>query len=97
MTSSPFELQNDECEQFAYFGIKPVRYKSTGFDGSVNYYWLVREVDLEPLPFYEFWKENARGSTCFADEQNPGKSLIYLDDWESFCKLFIETGKHRFN
>lgn len=69
MTSSTFEPQNDEWDQFAYFGIKPVRYKSTGYEGSVNYYWLVREVDLERLPFYKFWKESAMGSTCFADEQ----------------------------
>lgn len=97
MTSSTLEPQSDDWEQFAFFGIKPVKYKSNGYEGSVNYYWLVREIDVKRLPFYDFWKENALGSTCFADEQNPGKSLIYVHDWEAFCKLFIKTGKHKFN
>ena len=94
MTFLTFEPQDDEWDQFAFFGIKPVRYKSTSSD---NFYWLVREVDLERLPFYKFWKESAFGSTCMVDEQNLGKSLVYVHDWENFCKLFIKTGKHRFD
>ena len=92
--SNYLEPLNEQWDQFAFFGIKPVRYKSTSSD---QFYWLVREVDIETLPFYDFWKESAFGSTCMPDEQNPGKSLVYVHDWEAFCKLFIKTGKHRFN
>ena len=92
--NNELEPLNEQWEQFAFFGIKPVRYKSTTSD---QFYWLVREVDIETLPIYDFWKESAFGSTCMPDEQHPGKSLVYVHDWEAFCKLFIKTGKHRFN
>lgn len=54
---------------------------------------LVRESDIAELPFYDFWRESARGSTqpIFDDE-----SYVYLHDWEAFCRLFIKTGKHRY-
>lgn len=53
---------------------------------------LVKENDIKKLPFYEFWDESAKGSTYLIKD---GTSYIYLTDWESFCRLFIETGKHR--
>lgn len=54
---------------------------------------LIRESDIAKLPFYDFWRESARGSTLpiFDDE-----SYVYLHDWEAFCRLFIKTGKHRY-
>ncbi len=54
---------------------------------------LVKEDDIKKLPFYEFWNESAKGSTQLIKN---GSSYIYLTDWEGFCMLFIETGKHRF-
>ncbi|PRM97581.1 hypothetical protein [Aliarcobacter cryaerophilus] len=52
----------------------------------------IKEADIKKLPFYEFWKESAKGSTyCKIDNE----AYIYLIDWESFCHLFIRTGKHR--
>ena len=54
---------------------------------------LIRESDIAKLPFYDFWRESARGSTLpiFDDE-----SYVYLHDWEAFCRLFIKTGRHRY-
>ena len=55
---------------------------------------LVSEDEIKKLPFYEFWNESMLGSTYLVKN---GKNYIYLTDWESFCRLFIETGKHRFS
>ena len=55
---------------------------------------LVSEDEITKLPFYEFWNESMLGSTYLVKN---GKNYIYLTDWESFCRLFIETGKHRFS
>ena len=55
---------------------------------------LVSEDDIKKLPFYEFWNESALGSTYLV---KVGKNYIYLTDWESFSRLFINTGKHRFS
>ncbi|MCT7604572.1 hypothetical protein N5U17_10030 [Aliarcobacter butzleri] len=54
---------------------------------------LLKEDDIKKLPFYDFFNESMKGSTYLIKE---GNSYIYLADWESFCKLFIKTGKHRF-
>ena len=54
---------------------------------------LIKESDIKNLPFYEFWLESAKGSTCAIID---GEEYIYLSDWESFASLFIKTGKHRF-
>lgn len=54
---------------------------------------LIKESDIKNLPFYEFWLESAKGSTCAIID---GEEYIYLSDWESFANLFIKTGKHRF-
>ena len=54
---------------------------------------LVKENDIKKLPFYDFWYESAKGSTyAIIDDEE----YIYLTDFESFSKLFIETGKNRF-
>ena len=57
---------------------------------------LVRVADIEALPFADFWQESATGSTLL---HNPatGETMAYLHDWERFCRLFIETGRHRFS
>jgi hypothetical protein len=67
--------------------------KTTYFGLTVYENRAVKESDIKKLPFYEFWKESFRGSTC---QEIDGEIFIYLHDWESFCKLFIETGKHRY-
>ena len=54
---------------------------------------LIRESDIAKLPFYDFWRESARGSTQpILDDE----SYVYLHDWEAFCRLFIKTGRHRY-
>ena len=54
---------------------------------------LVKENDIKKLPFYDFWYESSKGSTyAIIDDEE----YIYLTDFESFSKLFIKTGKHRF-
>lgn len=94
MTKSYSEpLFDEQWEKIVYFGVKPVKYKFTGYEGTINFVWVIREIDIEQLPFYDFWKETSRGSTCYPDEQNHGKTLIYLHDWERFCRIFIATGK----
>ncbi len=68
--------------------------EKTYFGLSVHVYSerCVLESDIQKLPFYTFWKESAKGTTCLLLDGDNG---IYLHDWENFCKLFIETGKHR--
>jgi len=54
---------------------------------------LVKENDIKKLPFYDFWYESSKGSTyAIIDDEE----YVYLSDFESFSKLFINTGKHRF-
>lgn len=53
----------------------------------------VKESDIKRLPFYEFWEESARGSTCMKVDN---EIYIYLHDWENFCKQFIKYGTHRY-
>jgi hypothetical protein len=65
-----------------YFGLEV-------YDDNEKY---VLESDIKKLPFYAFWKKSLRGKTCLILAEDSG---IFLHDWESFCKLFIETGKHR--
>lgn len=50
--------------------------------------------DIKVLPFYEFWAQSSVGSTQLVGED--GRAMVYLHDWERFARLFIETGKHRF-
>lgn len=67
-----------------YFGLEVIRGK------------MVRLVDIEALPFADFWRESAIGSTMPHDSAT-GETLVYLHDWERFCRLFIETGLNRFS
>ena len=55
---------------------------------------LVKENDIKKLSFYDFFRESMKGSTYLEID---GINYIYLKDWENFCNLFIETGKHRFS
>lgn len=54
----------------------------------------VQGSDIHKLPFYEFWRKSSIGSTYTSDPKT-GEDLVYLDDWERFSRLFIETGRHR--
>ena len=72
--------------------IKPLKNK-TYFGLKIHQDNLIKESDIKNLPFYEFWLESAKGSTCAIID---GEEYIYLSDWESFANLFIKTGKHRF-
>src|SRR5574344_1571652 len=72
--------------------IKPTKNK-TFFGLEIYQGNLVKENDIKKLPFYDFWYESAKGSTyAIIDDEE----YVYLSDFESFSKLFIETGKHRF-
>ncbi|WP_323590824.1 hypothetical protein [Aliarcobacter butzleri] len=67
--------------------------KKTYFGLEIQEGNLIKESDIKKLPFYEFWLESSKGSTyAIIDDEE----CIYLRDFESFSKLFIETGKHRF-
>ena len=68
--------------------------KSTYFGLPVIEGKYVRGLNIKKLPFYEFWRKASIGSTYMNDPKS-GEDLIYLDDWERFGRLFIETGRHR--
>lgn len=53
----------------------------------------VRLIDIQSLPFFDFWKESSAGSTMVVVD---GETRIFLADWVAFSTLFIETGRHRF-
>lgn len=55
---------------------------------------LVKLDDIKKLPFSEFFIESMKGSTYSIIDNI---EYIYLYDWESFCKYFIETGEHRYS
>ena len=98
MNSSYYKpLLNEQWNKTVFFGVKPVKYELTTNSSNPHTFWFVREVDIETLPFYDFWMESAAGSACLPDTENPSKGLIYTHDWERFCRLFIATGKHRYN
>ncbi|MGJ0362274.1 hypothetical protein QT384_02780 [Arcobacter cryaerophilus gv. pseudocryaerophilus] len=72
--------------------IKPTKNK-TFFGLEIYQGNLVKENDIKKLPFYDFWYESSKGSTyAIIDDEE----YVYLSDFESFSKLFIKTGKHRF-
>lgn len=77
-----FDREDDEPE-YTYFGLEVMRDK------------FVRETDIQPLPFYEFWRESSKGSASLTDTKT-GEHLIYRHDWAAFSQLFIKTGRHRF-
>lgn len=79
---------NEKWQGKVYFGVKPIRYELTGYTGDISYMWLVRQIDLEKLDVYDYWNFKSRGSTCLGDDQNPGKFLYYVHDWEAFCRGF---------
>lgn len=78
-------MSSNNKERTTYFGLKVYNIDNQDY---------VREEDIKKLPFYNFWKTSATGSTCIADDKLG--ILIYLYDWEEFSVLFIKTGKHRY-
>lgn len=75
-------------EKQTYFGVNIYRYSNmTG----------VIESEIKKLPFFQFWRDSSLGSTCILFENGNDKdTFVYLQDWVNFCKMFIETGKHRY-
>ena len=72
--------------------IKPTKNR-TYFGLEIHQGNLIKIDDIKKLPFYDFWYESAKGSThAIIDDEE----YVYLSDFESFSKLFIKTGKHRF-
>ena len=55
-----------------------------------NHY--VKESDIKKLPFYDFWLESSKGSGMLVKDS---EILVFLNDWENFSRLFISSGKHR--
>lgn len=55
----------------------------------------VREADIARLPFADFWRDSAIGSTMIG---HPGtdEHFVYLHDWERFAEMFISTGRHQY-
>ena len=72
--------------------IKPTKNR-TYFGLEIHQGNLVKENDIKKLPFYDFWYESSQGSTYATIDD---EEYVYLSDFESFSKLFIKTGKHRF-
>lgn len=65
-----------------YFGI-PIQEKN-----------LLLLDDIKKLPFYKFWEASSAGSALLVDKN--GCEMVYLHDWERFSRVFIITGKHRY-
>ena len=72
--------------------IKPTKNK-TFFGLEIYQDKLIKIDDIKKLPFYDLWYESSKGST---QPLIDNEEYVYLSDFESFSKLFIETGKHRF-
>jgi len=66
----------------------------------------VLESDIKKLDFYEYWRKVSRGSGMLPIMQDNGEDgdlydescevidcLIYLNDWEKFSRIYINTGK----
>ena len=72
--------------------IKPIKNK-TYFGLEIYQENLIKVNDIKKLPFYDFWLDSSKGSTQPIIDN---EGYVYLSDFESFSRLFIETGKHRF-
>lgn len=72
---------NDAPRERTFFGLRIIEGR------------LVAEADIARLPFYEFWRASAAGSAMMVRD---GQTYVPLSDWEAFCRLFIATGRHRY-
>ena len=54
---------------------------------------IVMERHIAALPFYPFWQDSSIGS---AQSMIDGQTAVFLHYWNAFCRLFVRTGKHRF-
>ena len=50
----------------------------------------VLQDDIEALPFFGYWQKMSLCSTqgIYIDEHGTEHRLVYLRDWEKFCRLF---------
>ena len=50
----------------------------------------VLQDDIEALPFFDYWQKMSLCSTqgIYIDENGKEHRLVYLHDWEKFCRLF---------
>ena len=50
----------------------------------------VLQDDIEALPFFGYWQKMSLCSTqgIYIDENGKEHRLVYLHDWEKFCRLF---------
>ena len=62
------------------------------FFGVTIYERGIKKSEIKKLPFFDYWEESAKGSTCALHE---GETYVYLHDWERFCFSFILHGRHR--
>ncbi|CAD7289038.1 hypothetical protein [Campylobacter suis] len=80
-------MREDMVGKKTYFGLKVINHQ-----GVIG----VLKSDIKKLPFYEFWCEKSIGSTHGGIEDENGnliESIIYLHDWEKFCRIFINSGR----
>ena len=51
----------------------------------------VLQEDIEALPFFGYWQKMSLGSTqgIYIDESGKEHRLVYLHDWEKFCRLLL--------
>ena len=51
----------------------------------------VPQEDIEALPFFGYWQKMSLGSTqgIYIDESGKEHRLVYLHDWEKFCRLLL--------
>lgn len=57
------------------------------FFGLTVYPYGVMENDIKKLPFYPFWNASSENITRSVFNE---KSYINLQDWEKFCRSFIQ-------
>ena len=73
---------SEPVTQRTYFGLQVI-------DGR-----YVLQSEIAQLPFFDFWKQSFRGSTCLGTSN--GDVLVFLYDWQAFAHLLIKTGRHRY-
>ena len=73
-----------EDGQYSYFGLPIVHMPEQDNAPAVS------EADIAKLPFYTYWR------TACASDIHPltdGTYVVYLADWEAFCRRLVLTGR----